>query len=685
MPDKNQELILHGVYNTLYNATTRPEFKFVVTRYFIDEWVPLLGPSLAWLVVGLRQQCFWNHRRDWCIVDKATLSQDTALNQRTIERCLKRPLSRWFVLEVTHRYRYRSHLGKKVRDKNRYQLLLDEPLSPRHQLGLARLLETHLPSSMDSLDAALAVLDILLDTPHLTDKISYTGEIPKNLQRRTILELVEAAAAVSLRRHAHDERVVTIDQRCARLYNQIVQPNKIYVGWQYFRQEWVPLLGHALAWLVIYLRRHCFWDETSGELRDTIHCFKKELAAAIGQTTRNLANLMDNPHISLFFSTQSPDDEAGSSRPAHKNSRNSPTTYRARLVDEPLTPADQHHLAEALRSQLEGELYGRDPENGQLNLFPIFDRLSSNRQNFAYGHLAEITPPSSRQECRSDNDAAEKMPQQDTFPDGKNAVTGSKDSQILPEKETIPKKEHPAVEKHKTGVNLILDDLAVQEPTRSRLLANPNLTVATIGAWFLYAETQPGLRNPHSYVIKRLLANDPPPEAFLAFAELTDDTWHLFEKSADRLRQGRRVPAQLSPDLLDTFISWTEIYAGLDPAVVRPALSLQAAPSLPRRGANLAGSSPDETEVAPEVESAGALWQATLNQLQLQMTKQTFNTWLKQTSVLSYRDDQFLIGTKTSHAKDWLENRLINVVERTLSEVVGKPTRVSFAVLEGND
>jgi hypothetical protein len=96
-----------------------------------------------------------------------------------------------------------------------------------------------------------------------------------------------------------DERIILLIS-AARTYNLIVQPNKIYVGWQYFRLEWVRLLGHALAWVIIYLRRHCFWDETSGELRDTLTVYKKNLAAAINQTPRNLANLMDNPYAPFF-------------------------------------------------------------------------------------------------------------------------------------------------------------------------------------------------------------------------------------------------------------------------------------------------------------------------------------------------------------------------------------------------
>ncbi|NJN96839.1 MAG: hypothetical protein HC875_23400 [Anaerolineales bacterium] len=402
MPGEDKLFHLHGVYNTLYNATTRPDFRFVVSRYFIDEWVPLLGPSLAWLVVGLRQQCFWNHRRDWCIVDKATLSRETALDERTIERCFKKPYSAWFVIEVSHRYQYRTQIGKKVRDKNRYQLLLDEPLSPRHQLGLAALIRELAPADTEPLTAALSVLDTLISLPHLTDKISHTGSVPDNLSRRSVLEIVADTLALDLAGMSADAQLVKLDQRCAELYNLIVQPNKIHVGWQYFRLEWVRLLGHALAWVVIYLRRHCYWDEASGELRDTLSLYKKELAAAINQTPRNLANLMDNPYAALFFTTPDADEAATGSEP-----RNKPTLYRVRMVDEPLTPTDQEQVAQTLRQRVQADYYGQNVENGQLNLFPILDRLS-NRQNFAYGHVPEKMPSGEPKESRLENGSAEK-------------------------------------------------------------------------------------------------------------------------------------------------------------------------------------------------------------------------------------------------------------------------------------
>ncbi|HXW00050.1 MAG TPA: DnaA N-terminal domain-containing protein, partial [Anaerolineae bacterium] len=654
MPGQDKLLHLQGVYNTLYNATTRPDFRFVVSRYFIDEWVPLLGPSLAWLIVGLRQQCFWNRRRDWCILDKATLARETALDERTIERCFKKPFSNWFLVDISHRYQYRTQLGKKVRDKNRYQLLLDEPLSPRHQIGLAALLRQLTPAQTEPLAAALAALDALLVLPHLTDKIAYTGPVTHPIQRRTVMEVVADTLGINLADSAGDERIILLDQRCSELYNLIVQPNKIYVGWQYFRLEWVRLLGHALAWVIIYLRRHCFWDEAAGELRDTLTLYKKDLATAINQTPRNLANLMDHPHASLFFTVAHPIDPSEEPAASRKEPRNKPTVYRVRMVDEPLTPGDQQQVAITLRQRLQDEFYGQNPENGQLNLFPMLDRLS-NRQNFAYGQIPEKMPDNYQKERRLEATLPEKIPQYATPVIGKNAAT-LKDSLLIPsEIEEIKKQQiPPAVAIKPSKVALMLDDLSVQEPARSKLLANPDLTVVKIGAWFLYAETQPNLTDPHSYVIKRLLLNDPPPQEFLAFASLDDLAWSLFETTAQMLRMGQTPAKPIPSALLDIFVSWAEIYAGLEPAETKYLLSLTksedvAAESLPP----VVNQSPQLSD--PEPDLAHDLWRAVLAQLQLQMTRQTFDTWLKPTEVLDYHEGVFVIDAKSAFAKDWLE------------------------------
>jgi hypothetical protein len=80
--------------------------------------------------------------------------------------------------------------------------------------------------------------------------------------------------------------------------------------------------------------------------------------------------------------------------------------------------------------------------------------------------------------------------------------------------------------------------------------------------------------------------------------------------------------------------------------------------------------------------TADQIWQAALRELQLQMTKATFDTWVKNTRAISDEDGIFVIGVPNALARDWLENRLLTTVERTLVGIIGHPVQVEFAVLK---
>lgn len=73
-------------------------------------------------------------------------------------------------------------------------------------------------------------------------------------------------------------------------------------------------------------------------------------------------------------------------------------------------------------------------------------------------------------------------------------------------------------------------------------------------------------------------------------------------------------------------------------------------------------------------------WKATLGELELQMTKATFNTWLKDARLLACEDDEYVIGVRNDYAKDWLENRLQDTILRTLSAIVGQLVVIRFVV-----
>jgi chromosomal replication initiator protein len=78
--------------------------------------------------------------------------------------------------------------------------------------------------------------------------------------------------------------------------------------------------------------------------------------------------------------------------------------------------------------------------------------------------------------------------------------------------------------------------------------------------------------------------------------------------------------------------------------------------------------------------TAQQLWEAALGQLELRMTKATFATWIKPTSALAYEDGILLVSVPNAYAKDWLENRLLSVIKRTLADIACRTVEVRFTI-----
>ena len=78
--------------------------------------------------------------------------------------------------------------------------------------------------------------------------------------------------------------------------------------------------------------------------------------------------------------------------------------------------------------------------------------------------------------------------------------------------------------------------------------------------------------------------------------------------------------------------------------------------------------------------NADQIWRAALGELQLQMTRPTFDTWLKNTRAISYEDGTLIVGVHSAYAKDWLENRLLSIIKRTLVGIVGRTMEARFVL-----
>jgi hypothetical protein len=75
-----------------------------------------------------------------------------------------------------------------------------------------------------------------------------------------------------------------------------------------------------------------------------------------------------------------------------------------------------------------------------------------------------------------------------------------------------------------------------------------------------------------------------------------------------------------------------------------------------------------------------AVWQEALGELQLQLTGATFDTWLRRSSAVAFEGDTLIVAVHNQYAQDWLENRLLSTIERTLTGIVGRTIKARFVV-----
>ncbi|MGC8946011.1 MAG: helix-turn-helix domain-containing protein [Anaerolineae bacterium] len=89
-------------------------------------------------------------------------------------------------------------------------------------------------------------------------------------------------------------------------------------------------------------------------------------------------------------------------------------------------------------------------------------------------------------------------------------------------------------------------------------------------------------------------------------------------------------------------------------------------------------------EAVPEEETPEPerLWQRALGELQLELTRATFETWLRGSRAIACEDGTFVIRVANTYAREWLESRLRTTVERALARVAGRSLSVRFVVHE---
>ena len=83
----------------------------------------------------------------------------------------------------------------------------------------------------------------------------------------------------------------------------------------------------------------------------------------------------------------------------------------------------------------------------------------------------------------------------------------------------------------------------------------------------------------------------------------------------------------------------------------------------------------------------GQIWDAALGELQLQVARPAFETWLRDTDGVAHippsspeQPGEFIVGTANAFVSEMLEHRMYPLIERAIEHVIGEPTSVRFQV-----
>jgi chromosomal replication initiation ATPase DnaA len=88
------------------------------------------------------------------------------------------------------------------------------------------------------------------------------------------------------------------------------------------------------------------------------------------------------------------------------------------------------------------------------------------------------------------------------------------------------------------------------------------------------------------------------------------------------------------------------------------------------------------TFTPPSVDEA--IWSETQSVLRRQMTRATYDAVIQGTELLGREKGIYVVGVQSKMAQEWLANRLHDVVQRALSNVLGVAVTIEFRVVNGS-
>lgn len=80
---------------------------------------------------------------------------------------------------------------------------------------------------------------------------------------------------------------------------------------------------------------------------------------------------------------------------------------------------------------------------------------------------------------------------------------------------------------------------------------------------------------------------------------------------------------------------------------------------------------------------AAQVWKAVLGELQMQVTRPSYETWLKNTVGIACNGDEFVVGAPSTFVAEMLEQRMYSLISEAVERITNDPVEVRFEVAGG--
>lgn len=258
-------LRLREEHETPYKALIREHIVMGVPRYFLERWVPILGPATAAVVNTLRQLNYYTPEHP-ITISGSSLAREACMSRRHLYTCLETPWLEAFVRVIPGK-RARTPEGAVTQEKNSYYIRKDDPLTPYDAEHLMQYLRDQADTPLDA--AAIALKQRGRDLWASDVETAHYFQTPQPITARLVLE----HAFPNWRAQTQDEEE-TFAQLAEDLHHLVTlgrtdgRTSKIIVP-QYFRTRWWKELGHDLAWIYLRLRGAIYDNPAEGITRHT--------------------------------------------------------------------------------------------------------------------------------------------------------------------------------------------------------------------------------------------------------------------------------------------------------------------------------------------------------------------------------------------------------------------------------